>query len=156
ALEQPFLDVLVLALALVVPGFLWHSIPPFRTFKTPKRRLLWRLFGKLSAAQAAACYQRYQRRSGPWTMRPTSQTTRAMAATHHRMCRVNPAPNSSSVMIRNATSNPISPPLFRSPLYCQTSCRTATHYPFSTQVCLAVVPNPTSRPLPLILWDWFP
>src|SRR5713226_2301561 len=53
--------------------------------------------GNPCAARAAAGYQRYQRRSGPWTMRPTSQTTSAMAATHHRMCSVNPAPNSSRV-----------------------------------------------------------
>src|SRR5260370_14939320 len=41
-------------LTLLAPGFLWHSLPPFRTFSTPKRRLLRRLFGKLYAAQAAA------------------------------------------------------------------------------------------------------
>src|SRR3979411_2172654 len=54
-------------------------------------------------------------------MRPMSHTTSAMTATHHKMCRVKPAPNSSRVMIRNATSTPISPPLsFRLPLCCQT------------------------------------
>src|SRR4030088_2879053 len=59
-------------------------------------------------------------------MRPTSHTTSAMTATHHKMCRVKPAPNSSRVMIRNASSTPISPPLsFCLPLYCQTSFATA-------------------------------